>query len=475
MSAELKEERLNLHPAVEDLLSVPALSDLSTEDLEWLTSQMETITLDAGDTLFSGGDPADHLLIVFSGEIRAEREDGRVYTARGGQITGYLPYSRLTVYPSTAKAIVPTRGAKLHKQKFQEVLARIPVLQQRLVYVLSDRVRESTAIDQQLEKLSALGKLSAGLAHELNNPASAACRAADNLKGCLAALRESTLKLDQSSVSPEARIFLSRLEMEWAGKQGPQSALDSLDRSEREDEFTGWLKRHQFANGWEVAPALVEAGCTLDALEEIAKRVPDEYLRDALCRLTASFTASRLAEEIENSVSRISELVQAVKEYSYMDQVPAQEVDVHDGIESTLVMLRHRLKTGIEILRDYDRTLPKVSAHGSELNQVWTNLIANAADAMKGRGKLQIKTGREDNWIVVQIIDNGPGIPEAIQHRIFEPFFTTKSVGEGTGLGLDVVRRIIQSHSGSVDAESKPGATRFTVRIPVRRSPGQKV
>src|SRR5438270_7655249 len=339
MSFELQEELSGLRPAVEDLLSVPALSDLSTEDLEWLAGEMEAITLQAGEILFNAGDPADNLLVLFSGEVRAESADGRVYTARGGQITGYLPYSRLTTYPTTAKATILSRGAKLHKNRFQAMLERIPVLQQRLVNVLSDRVRESAAVDQQLEKLSALGKLSAGLAHELNNPASAAGRAADNLKTGLAALRKSALKLDQSAISPAARIFLARLETEWAEKAGPQPAMDSLERSEREEEFTEWLQRHQIANGWELAHPLIEAGCTLDTLERIAQHIPDEFLENALCRLTASFTASRLAEEIENSVSRISELVRAVKEYSYMDQAPEQDVDIHAGIESTLTML----------------------------------------------------------------------------------------------------------------------------------------
>jgi signal transduction histidine kinase len=242
--------------------------------------------------------------------------------------------------------------------------------------------------------------------------------------------------------------------------------LDPLERSDREDEVSNWLRQHNIEAVWDLAAALVDLGCTVDTLEDVARHVPPQFLNNVLVRLTAAFTISHLAEEIENSTGRISELVRSIKEYSYMDQMPEQKLDIHRGIENTLLMLRHSLKNGIEVVREYDRSLPEVCAHGSELNQIWTNLIINAVDAMNGKGKLIIRTTRDNNCARVEVVDNGPGIPDSIKGRIFEPFFTTKPVGEGTGLGLDAVARIVRNHHGDVSFESKPGETRFIVRIP---------
>jgi signal transduction histidine kinase len=280
-------------------------------------------------------------------------------------------------------------------------------------------------------------------------------------------VRTAALQLDKRGLPQQARIFLASLDCDWIQHAGARSALDTLERSELEEEFAAWLAKHEVPHAWDIAAALVDAGCDRNTLEQVAQEIPAEFLADALTRLTGSFTISRLIEEIESASGRISELVRAVKEYSYMDQTPQQEVDIHTALENTLIMLRHRLKHGVEVVRDYDRTLPPVGAHGSELNQVWTNLISNAIDAMNGTGKLRIRTAREDKFAVVEVIDNGSGIPPELQPRIFEPFFTTKPVGEGTGLGLDTVRRIVTSHHGTVDFESRPGETRFTVRIPL--------
>jgi signal transduction histidine kinase len=457
-------------PTTTELRSIPVFDELAEEDLAWLASEMKAVDLEPGSISNYAGDPADYMIAVLQGELRAERDDGGVYVARAGRVTGMLPFSRLTNFPATFRVFQPTRIAALHKVHFPELGQRIPILQERLVNLLADRIREGASADKQREKMMALGKLSAGLAHELNNPAAAARRAADMMRKAIYSARTAVLKLDREGLPIESRVFLAQMECDWEKVAGPQAALDSLERSDREDEIADWLGRHNIANGYEMAASLVDLGCTKDVLESVSAHVPAQFLEDVLVRLSASFTIFRLADEIGNSMSRISELVQAIKEYSYMDQMPEQDVDIHRGLENTLIMLRHKMKSGIEIVRDYGRSLPTVCARGSELNQIWTNLIVNAVEAMRGKGKLIIRTQRDGRCARVEVIDNGPGIPQEMQSRIFEPFFTTKPVGEGTGLGLDLVYRIARNHSGDASFESRPGETRFIVRIPF--SPG---
>ncbi|HEV2448495.1 MAG TPA: ATP-binding protein, partial [Candidatus Sulfopaludibacter sp.] len=435
------------------LKAVPVFCDLSEEDLSWLAARMEAGIYNSGEVIVEEGAPADRMLVLLEGETRGQREhaigDGRTYSARAPQVTGMLPYSRLTHIPLTVRAMTPATVAFLHASRFPEVLERLPALQPKLVAVLADRIRETTRTDQQREKLTALGKLSAGIAHELNNPAAAVRNAALNLQQVVRALRTAGLHLDQRGLPPEDRIFLAQIECDWS-KDHPPAALDSIERSDREEAIGDWLEGRLVSNARQLAPDLVDAGCELGTLRKLSARFDGEALADAITRLTASFTLNRLVEQIESGTSRIADLVHAIKQYSYMDQSPEQEIDVHEGLENTLIMLHYRLKRGVQVVREYDRSIPRICARGSELNQVWTNLIDNAIDAMSGSGELVVRTAAEFTGVLVEIRDNGPGIPREIRDRIFEPFFTTKPVGDGTGLGLDTVYRIVKMHRGQV-------------------------
>jgi PAS domain S-box-containing protein len=327
---------------------------------------------------------------------------------------------------------------------------------------------EREKLARYLEKMAALGKLSAGLAHELNNPAAATLRAAGQMRQQLTELEALAMRLSQQDLDEAAWLRL-REAREACADSNALADLGPLERADREDAVTGWLSEHGIDDGWELAPGLVAAGLDESGLEELAAAFPAAALANALSWISHSRAATELLETIATSARSISDLVGAVKEYSYMDRAPEQEVDIHDGLENTLRILDHKLKAGTRLVRDFDRSLPRVVVLASELNQVWTNLIDNAIDAAGPEGEVRIRTFRDGDRIAVEIADNGGGIPAEIQSRIFDPFFTTKDVGRGTGLGLDVARRIVVERSGGeLDFQSMPGDTRFWVRLPLR-------
>ena len=456
---------------VNDLRKIAVFSDLTADQLGWLAGKFEEIRLAPGEIFVRPGDPAVWLTVILEGEIRLQRAsdpDGPIYSAVAGQVTGYLPYSRLTHFAGTGRAVLPTRLARLHRDNFPEMLQRIPEIGQRLVAIMADRIRETAKIETQRDKLMALGKLSAGLAHELNNPAAAAQRATRSLREALETVRDASIRLARHALSPEQRETILRFERE-AQQYAAPTPVDPLAQSDREERIASWLEGRRIPDSWKIAPVLADVGVEAPTLENLASEVGEKVVSDALIRIASVLTIGRLIAEIENSTKRISDLVGAIKEYSYMDQAPLQEVDLHHGIETTLTILGHRLKQGVTVIRDYDPNLPRVCAYGGELNQIWTNLIDNAIDAMNAKGELRIRSKLNLDRVMVEIGDNGPGIPPEIQARIFDPFFTTKSVGQGTGLGLDTACRIARKHHGNIRVVSKPGDTRFQVDLPIKQ------
>jgi signal transduction histidine kinase len=453
---------------VAKLRKVHVFEDLPDGDLRWFISQCEERHAAVGDIIVREGEAPDFMMVMLEGEMRARSEhgspDGPVFTVQAGEVTGMLPFSRLKVVGVTGRAVLPSHYLGFPVTQFPELFKRLPELVRRLVGLLTDRVRSVTRAEQQHEKLAALGKLSAGLAHELNNPSAAARRSAAALRDCLARLREAARTTE---IGPEDCGLLAEREEEIRTTLKPAQFKDEFARVEREEAIQSWLEAHNVADAWKLAPSLVEAGLTDAHLSSFAAAA-GASVGPELTRFATLLEMERIAEELEHSSARISDLIKAIKEYSYMDQGPMQEVDIERGLETTLTIMNHKLKRGITVIREYASNLPKVMASGSELNQVWTNLIDNAADAMNGNGKLTVRTARENDFVLVEIADNGVGIPPEALSRIFDPFFTTKGVGEGTGLGLDVVSRIIKNVGGHISVTSVPGNTRFQVRVPIQ-------
>jgi signal transduction histidine kinase len=452
-----------------ELRNIAIFSDLPEEQLAWFAAQGEEVCAETGEVVFRQGDPADHMFVFLEGELEGRGAEGRIFHARAGEVTGLLPFSRLQKFPGVGRATTRLRVARFHKRIFPDMLQRMPVLTERLVTLMLDRVREYTRVSDQRDKLEALGKLSAGLAHELNNPAAAVKRAAAAIWDVRKELRAAYLRLDQQSLTREQRTYIAKCEDEALVLIGnPVSALlTSLERSDREQQLEDWMQTHAIPEPWKIAPTLAEAEIDPRKLTRIAEAVGADALHDVLLRINYSFVAARMVEEIRQAATRISDLVAAVKQYTYMDQGSEQEIDIHSGIESTLTILAHKLRgKSIQVEREYNHRLPKICAYGAELNQVWTNLIVNAIDAMPEGGRLRIRTFQDLHDVVVEIEDNGSGISSDVLPHIFEPFFTTKGVGEGTGLGLDTAMRVIRRHRGEIRVQSNPGTTTFRVGIP---------
>lgn len=459
---------------VAELKVVTDFQNVPTEECAWFAQHCEARTLDKGNTFFEQGQRVTILAILLSGTMNVvRRENGKEVASflwEVGELSGLLPFSRMTSFGATTYATEPCRIATFSAELFPKLHEHAPEILQRLVNEMVDRTREFTQMGAQREKLLSLGTMSAGLAHELNNPASAAKRAAQNLKDTLQSFDEHSSNILIPVIFKEAHQD-DPFSPVYAAMSLDGDRLGSLERSDLEDDLADYLEELGVANAWDASATLVAGGLSKEVLEEVAQQLKPEQVKNFLEWVPQDVEMRLLAKELIESTARISDLVGAMKAYSYMDRDgEKQATDLHEGIINTLMILKHRFKKkSVTLVKEFG-DLPKVPVYGSELNQVWTNLLANAVDAVSEGGTITIRTAVDAPAEVacVDIIDNGPGIPEDIQDRIFEPFFTTKGVGEGTGMGLDISNRIVrQRHRGTVQLQSEPGQTRFRVRLPL--------
>ena len=459
---------------VERLAAHRTLGAAPREQLEWLAAHGTLLRFVAGEVVARKDDPMTSLNVVLSGHlaIRVDRGAGprKVMEWHGGDVTGLLPYSRMLNPPGTTTAEEPTEVLSVDRSCFPEMIRDCHELTSILVHVMLDRARRFTSSDFQTEKMISLGRLSAGLAHELNNPASAVARSARELSARVFEMEASALVLGSLRLSPEQLAMIARVR----GRSGSRATLTPLERADREEAIAGWLAR----KGLRAVSVeeLAETALTVDILDELAAALGDEALGFALKSIGAGQRTRALAAEVEIAASRIHSLVAAIKGFTYMDQsrIP-KPVAVGQGLRDTLAVLGAKARgKSVTLEVQVAEDLPLVEGLGGELNQVWANLIDNAIDAAPESGRVEVNAAARDESVVVRVVDNGPGVPEELLERIFEPFFTTKPLGSGTGLGLDIARRLVRQHDGQIEVDSRPGRTEFRVILPAGGSDGAR-
>ena len=456
------------------LQSIESLKNVPAEELQWLIDNSRHYELSEGEFLFKAGEPLTGTHVILKGRIKIYLTQNKGVRNIGffetNDITGYLPFSRGTSFSVDGQVIEPAEVMTYPVERIKELIDHHFELTQALVHIMTSRVRDFTALQQQNEKMMAMGKLSAGLAHELNNPAAAIVRGSASLLKHLKLVPDTFKKVISIKMSDEQVDKVNnKMFAVLARKEKP--ILTLMQRTALEDDMAECLEGHSVENSHETAENFIEFGFTCDDVNEIASLVPSEHLSPVLNWINNNLVTEKMVNDIQEASQRIEKLVVAVKNFTHMDRGNDKEYfDIHSGITNTLTMLAHKIRKGnVELVEDYDTSLPPVKAFVGELNQVWTNLIDNALDAMEinNKGRLQIRTKKDREFVEVSIIDDGPGIPDEIKSRIFDPFFTTKEIGKGTGLGLDVVTRIVRQHEGSIKVNSVPGRTEFVVCFPI--------
>jgi signal transduction histidine kinase len=449
---------------------MPLFAGLSDDNLSCITAG-EIVDFPVGAVLASENAKDIHFFMIVEGAVQIwrsyDRQDVLMATGGPGDFMGEIPILLDSTWLATARVSKPVKLFRLSPDAFWHMLGACPSVTRIILRTVAERFRNLEGFASQREKLVSLGTMAAGLAHELNNPAAAALRASKSLQQASDSVQVHLCDLGHNLDSEhwEPLMAASEQATQLLDKAVP---LDSIARSDQEEVVASWFDQHNIPDGWKLCGTFVQAGIGVPWLETFISGLPPASHPAAIGWLEARLNLKLLLKQIENSSSRIAELVKAVKSYTHMDQAPMQEIDIHEGIESTLTMLSHKLKS-VCVRRAFDRTIPKTMAYAGELNQVWTNLIDNAVDATEGKGKICVGTFLDNDHIIVEIVDNGPGIPPEVQKHIFEPFFTTKAVGSGTGLGLVISHRIVgDRHGGEIEFESKPGETCFRVRLPIR-------
>jgi signal transduction histidine kinase len=457
------------------LRKLPIFEGLSEDDLEWLYRQAVPVSIQTGETLMDEGAPGDSAYIVVDGEFeiikKSDQQDIVIAVRDQGAVIGEMALIDNAPRMASVRAVTDGNLLKISDEVFFQLLQNSTTAVLAVLRTVSARLRQNEAMLRQSEKMAALGTLAAGLAHELNNPAAAARRGAEQLRSTLVSWQQLNSELDKLDLEAPQRAKLVSLRDGLAEAGSGGQTLDPLALGDLESEIQTWLEDSGVEDAWELAPTLAAAGWDSERLGVLCAAYSHQEMEVVVRWLAAGFTVYSLIADVHMSAERISEIVKSVKVYSYLDQAPVQEVDIHDGLDNTLVILRHKTKEGIKVVRQYAPDLPHIQGYGSELNQVWTNILDNAIDALDGKGQITVRTYAKDGNVFVEIQDDGPGIPLEIQQRIFEPFYTTKAPGVGTGLGLHISYTIIHKHHGQISVTSQPGNTCFQVKLPAQLTP----